>query len=531
MKFTSKIWILIILAILSFLSLFLNLNPMSVTFLQDGVLVKSVELDSQLYSDGLRKGMVILSVNGLIVNNLEEFSEAIAPYSELKENETIRTEIEVMDLENSIVNLYGSEIVNELRVGEVPKSKLNTGLDLQGGARAFVKVKGDVSESESEDVIAVLEERLNAYGLTDVEIYKVRSSGETLIGIEIAGSSPSELESLIEEQGKFEAKIANQTIFVGGDKDITHVSRTGENAVVYNCRDTSDGAICEFRFQISLSTHAADKFADVTSNISTVNNCNPKVTQEGCYLTEDIVFFIDGVNVSSLRISASLKGRPETSISITGAETGTSQQEAYDNTKIEMNRLQTILITGSLPHELEIVKIDVISPNLGEQFSKQILIAGLFAILAITLFTFVRYKKPKISLAIVLVSFSEVLIILGIASLINWNLDLPSIAGIIATIGVGIDSQIIILDESRIKGESLKQRIKKSLFIITTAFTTTLLALLPLTGLLGFLGIGAASAGMLKGFAITTIIGSLVGVLISRPAFADISRQLQDKEE
>ena len=359
----------------------------------------------------------------------------------------------------------------------------------------------------------------------------MRSGDEILIGIEIAGSSPDELENLIEEQGMFEAKIANETIFIGGDEDITHVSRTGEQAMVYNCQDSSDASYCEFTFQISLSAAAADKFAEVTSNISTIDNCNPKIQTDGCYLTEEIVFFIDGVNVSSLRISGSLKGRPETTISIQGSGTGANQQEAYDNAEYEMNKLQTVLITGSLPQELEIVKIDVISPNLGEQFSKQILIAGLFAIIAITLFTFVRYRKPKISLAIILVSFSEVLIILGIASLINWNLDLPSIAGIIATIGTGIDSQIIILDESRIKGESVKQRIKKSLFIITTAFTTTLLALLPLTGILGFLGIGAASAGLLKGFAITTIIGSLVGVLISRPAFADISRQLHEKDE
>jgi preprotein translocase subunit SecD len=118
--------------------------------------------------------------------------------------------------------------------------------------------------------------------------------------------------------------------------------------------------------------------------------------------------------------------------------------------------------------------------------------------------------------------------ILGIAALINWNLDLPSIAGIITAIGTGIDSQIIIMDESRNKEESLKEQIKKALFIITTAFATTLVALLPLTGALGFLGIGATSAGLLKGFAITTLIGITVGVLISRPAFADIVKQLEE---
>ena len=174
------------------------------------------------------------------------------------------------------------------------------------------------------------------------------------------------------------------------------------------------------------------------------------------------------------------------------------------------------------------MKIDRISPNLGEEFTKQILLAGVFAILAVMIFIFIRYRNIKISLAIVLVSLSEVVMILGIAALIRWNLDLLSIAGIIAAIGTGIDSQIIILDESRNQNESLKTRIRKALFIITTAFMTTFFALLPLTGFVSFLGISAASAGVVKGFALTTLVGILVGVLISRPAFADIARQFEE---
>jgi preprotein translocase subunit SecD len=156
------------------------------------------------------------------------------------------------------------------------------------------------------------------------------------------------------------------------------------------------------------------------------------------------------------------------------------------------------------------------------------MLAGIFAILAVSIVVFVRYRNIKASIALVTVSLSEVLIILGTASLVGWNLDLPSIAGIIAAIGTGIDSQIIILDEAQDKRESVTQRIKKALFIIATAFTTTFVAMIPLTGFLGFMGIGAASAGLLKGFAVTTLIGITTGVLISRPAFADIARQLSE---
>lgn len=525
LKITFKIGILITLVILSTFSLFLD--NYGITFLQKGVLISALDSTSKLYEEGLRQDMHITQINNIKIENLEDYKEAIQPFYELSENQTIRTEIKVRQQKESIIGLYGKEILTDLRINKIPTSKLQTGLDLRGGARAFIKIKGEYTENDVNDVISVLEERLNAYGLTDLKLYKIQTSGqEILIGIEIAGSTPEQLESLIEEQGFFEAKIANKTVFIGGDEDITHVARTGEKSIVYNCRDTQEESYCDFQFQITLSSQAADKFADITQNLSTEDNCNP--VNQGCYLTEDIVFYIDGINTSSLRIAGSLRGRAETTISITGSESGQTQQDAAENTKLEMKKLQTILITGSLPQELEIVKIDRISPNLSENFTKQILKAGLFALIAITIFTFIRYKKIKMSLALITVSFSELLMILGIAALINWNLDLPSIAGIIAAIGTGIDSQIIIMDEAKNKEESLKEQIKKALFIISTAFATTLVALLPLTGALGFLGIGAASAGLLKGFAITTLIGITVGVLISRPAFADIVKQLEE---
>ncbi|MBC8435130.1 hypothetical protein H8D91_01365, partial [archaeon] len=279
--------------------------------------------------------------------------------------------------------------------------------------------------------------------------------------------------------------------------------------------------ICSFIFTISLSPEAAKRHADITSNLS-VN-----LTSGGRYLEKQIDFYLDDKLTNSLNIGADLKGQVATQIQISGSGEGLDREEALTNAKEEMKQLQTVLITGSLPFKLQIVKLDRISPTLGENFLKNILMGGLFAMLSVFLIVLIRYRKIKISAMLILVSFSEVLIILGVAALIKWNLDLPSIAGIIATIGTGVDSQLVILDESRVKGESLKQRIKKALFIIGTAFSTTFVALIPLTGVLGFMGIGAASAGLLKGFAVTTLIGITTGILITRPAFADIARQME----
>jgi len=515
MKITIRIWILLIVAGLSTISIF-SIPPI---FLEEGLEVSNIDTESKIFEEGLRTGMIIQEINGERINSLEDYGEALDAFKNLEENETEKLIIKTKDLE--IINLFGKNLLDDFSVKEIPLTNIKTGLDLQGGARAFVKAEVPLNDAQLNDLIAVSEQRLNIYGLSDVKLFKVRTSTQdNLMGIEIAGSSPEDLEELIAKQGKFEAKIGNETVFVGGDEDIVYVGRAGTDAIISECFTIQEGDSCTFQFMIFLSEEAAQRHADITEEL-TIN---------GSYLSKTLDFYIDEKLTSSLNIGVGLKGKAETQIRISGSGVGATRQEAIDDTDLEMKRLQTILITGSLPYKLEIVKLDKISPNLGEEFTKQILIAGLLAILSVSVLVFIRYRKIKISLALVSVSLSEVLIILGSAALIGWNLDLPSIAGIIAAIGTGIDSQIIILDEARDKRESIKARIKKALFIIVTAFTTTFVALIPLTGFLGFMGIGAASAGLLKGFAVTTLIGISTGVLISRPAFADIAKQIEGND-
>jgi len=237
-------------------------------------------------------------------------------------------------------------------------------------------------------------------------------------------------------------------------------------------------------------------------------------------LTEKLYLYVDDKEVDSLNVGASLKGQVATEISIQGSGTGKTQEEAYTNARVSMNRLQTILITGSLPYKLTIVKLDTISPVLGSDFVRLILMAGAAAVVLVSLIVLARYRKIKASLAVLLTSFSEIIIILGAAALLKWNLDLPSIAGILATIGTGVDQQIVILDEAE-KGEktlSMKEKMKRALFVIVAAFAVSVVSLIPLYW---------AGGGLFKGFMFTTIGGILIGVLITRPAFSDIIKRIE----
>jgi len=504
-KLSLRIWILIIVVFLSLLAIF----PLN--FFEKGVLITSVETNSTAFEQGLRQGQIITRIDEVKINSIEDFSTALK--GKFDSGEDVKITIATKSLE---VILFSNQ-APQITVSEIPKTNVKTGLDLAGGSRALIKAQDkELTSSEVRDLVDVIGNRLNVYGISDMKILPVSDlTGNNYMLIEIAGATPKDLETLISEQGKFEAKIGNETVFIGGkDKGVTSVVRSGQESGIYSCDQSEGGYFCNFRFTIYLSEEAARKHAEVTDKLE-INS-----TAQGNYLSEKLDLYLDDNLVSSLLIGEGLKGRVTTQISISGSGSGATEEEAYNTANEEMKQLQTVLITGSLPFKLEIVKLDTISPTLGQEFTKSILWAGLAALLAVAIIVFLRYKKIKSSFALLITSISEIIIILGIASLIEWNLDLPSIAGILATIGTGIDSQIIVLDEARQETFlSIKQRLKRAFAIILGAYFTALVALLPLLW---------AGAGLLKGFAITTIIGITVGVLITRPAFTDMIRRIEE---
>lgn len=515
-KFTFKIWIFIICLALALLSIF-----SSTGYLKKGVLVSSIDSSSDLFVQGMRQGDIIKLIDNQKINSFEDYSKIISDKFAI--NQEIKTIIKTENSEYILLSTNLSEII----VKDIPKTNLLLGLDLAGGARALVKAQNQSLDStQISDLIDITRNRLNAFGLSDLKVVSVSDlSGEKFMLIEIAGATPKDLHKLISEQGKFEAKIGNQTVFIGGEKDIASVGRDAQNARIESCNPTADGAYgCTFQFTVTLSPEAAQKHADVTSNIS-VN-----YTEQGNYLSEKLDLYLDDKLTDSLLISEGLKGRVTTQIAISGSGQGVTEETAYEEAKVQMKQLQTILMTGSLPYKLEIIKLDTVSPTLGSSFSKTVLIAGLAALLAVSVILFLRYRNIKISLTIILNTFSEIVLTLGVASLIKWNIDVPGIAGILASIGTGVDDIIVIVDESiHDTTISMAQRIKKAFAIIMGAYFTVLVSMLPLiwnpiTG-------GAAGAGLLQGFAITTIIGISVGVLISRPAFSDIIKQFKHKED
>lgn len=149
-------------------------------------------------------------------------------------------------------------------------------------------------------------------------------SGNNFINVEIAGATPTDLKYLISSQGKFEAKIGNETVFIGGEKDITSVGRSGQDAYV-ECPSTFNG-FCNFKFAVFLSPEAAQRHADITKNIN-VNASNPE------YLSKSLDLYVDDKFQSSLLIGKDLKGRVTTQVSVSGSGKGSTKDEAYKDAK------------------------------------------------------------------------------------------------------------------------------------------------------------------------------------------------------
>jgi preprotein translocase subunit SecD len=561
-KIFTNMRVIILLVFLVLAVVAMHPNPYS-----KGVAIRNVISNSSANNGGIQSPKpniapmsreVITAINNKVVNNVEDYYEAIsdikANYSiqlrtnnnvyrvlpkekteilELNETETKIIEeikevnktingsiVTVNETVTKVVEVPKTEVISKgvedigLRVYDAPKTNIRKGLDLQGGTRVLLQPEGEIESGDMQNLIDVMKERLNVYGLSDLVIREAGDlSGNQYILVEIAGATEEEVRNLLANQGKFEAKIKDASVFKGG-KDITYVCRSSDCAGIdpyQGCGSSGDQWFCRFRFSISLSPEAAQRQADETAKLDVVTE------DKNQYLSESLVLFLDDKSVDELRIGSELKGKAETNIQISGSGVGVSKQEAGVNALQNMKRLQTILITGSLPYKLDIVKTDTISPVLGEEFVRNAFLVGFLAVLAVSIIVFIRYRKWQVSVPMIITLTSEVIILLGVAAVIGWNLDLAAIAGIIIAVGTGVDHKILITDET-LKGETRKifnwkERIKGAFFIIMGAYLTTTFAMIPLI---------FAGAGLLKGFAIVTIIGVSIGVFITRPAYASI---------
>lgn len=344
---------------------------------------------------------------------------------------------------------------------------IKLGLDLAGGVSITYQAKeANPSAEDMSDTQYKLQQRVQSYS-SEAEVYQ---EGSNRINIDIPGVSDAN--KILEELGKPGSLLFldenMQTVLEGTDV-------ASATPMIYKDQQTGSN---NYEVALTFTDEGAQKFAEVTA----------------ANVGKRIAIVYDGVVYSNPTVQAAITGGQA---SITGM---TSYEEA--------DRLAATIRIGSLSLELEELRSNVVGAKLGQEAIVTSLKAGAIGFAIVCVFMIVIYLIPGLAASIALCLYVALMLILLAA--FEVTLTLPGIAGIILSIGMAVDANVIIF--TRIKeeiglGKTVKSAIKtgfaKALSAIIDGNVTTLIA----AAVLYWRG-----SGTVKGFATTLAIGIVLSM-------------------
>ena len=350
------------------------------------------------------------------------------------------------------------------KTGSAENIKL--GLDLAGGVSITYQVKDkNPSEEEMRDTIYKLQKRVEQYS-TEANVYQ---EGDDRINIEIPGVSDAN--TILDELGKpgslsFQTQDG-ETVITGSDVK-TASARAGEDDMGHK----------EYSVELDLNEEGTKKFAEATeANVG-----------------KTISIIYDDETISS----------PTVQTAITGGQAYITGNFSYE----EAENLASTIRIGGLKLELTELRSNVVGAQLGEQAISTSLKAGAIGLAIVFLFMICVYLLPGLASSLALIIYTG--LVLVILNAFNVTLTLPGIAGIILSIGMAVDANVIIfarVREEMSKGKSVRNSLKtgfqKAMSAIVDGNVTTLIA----AAVLWFKG-----SGSVKGFAQTLAIGIIVSM-------------------
>ena len=354
------------------------------------------------------------------------------------------------------------------------------GLDLAGGTSLTYEPDTENSDAVTQEnmdiVISILTRRLTDAGYTEASITQLQDDGR--FQIEIPGESDIDASrNLLGNIGELMFLASDGTVVLTGS-DIKGASAEYGN--------TGMSAVPEHFVSITLKDEGVKKFSEATKNVST-----PEKIADG---SNWIMILLDGQIMSMPRVDEQLT---EKEVMITG-----------DFDEAGARELASVIASGQLPFKLREISAEVIGPSLGQDALKTSIFAGLIGIILIAVFMIIVYRLPGLVSVIALAAYMAIEGILLVA--FKVNLSLPGIAGIILSIGMAVDANVII--NERIKEEirsgkgvlsSVKYGFKGAFSSIIDSNITTIIAAVVLM---------IFGTGTVTGFAITLLIGVLVSM-------------------
>lgn len=343
---------------------------------------------------------------------------------------------------------------------------IKQGLDLQGGTHVVMEAidtpDAKVNEDAMQRVVKVMERRVNELGLTEPIIQR---QGERRIIVELPGvKDPEAAIALIGKTALLEFRDEAGKVALTG-KDL-------KDAKAQINQNTRNDVALEF------TDEGAKTFADLTAK-----NVGKHIT-----ILLDKQVLTDPVVQEAI---------PSGKAVITG-----------QRTIEEAQNLAILLRSGALPVKVDIIETRTVGPTLGQDSKDKSTFAFLISIVAIVVFMIAFYRLSGVVANITLALY--VMLLLVSLKMLNATLTLPGIAGIILSMGMAVDANVLIFERFKEEyrgGKTLRAAMdagfSRALLTIVDSNVTTLFA----AAVLFFLG-----SGPIKGFAITLGLGILLSM-------------------
>ncbi len=416
------------------------------------------------------------------------------------------------------------EVYADRANGNVSQAEFAAAISAAGFEVSEGQIRDGVTSRTRQEAVRVLNNKINRGGLTGGSAQVVTTPGQQFILVEVPGANRSEVLELIGDQGQVQV-VALFPDARNGTTEYRRVPMFAQDGIAeIGTAQTSDQL--GPHVPVQLTPGAAQNFSNAMTTFGFTDNvgqCPPHESFEGapnqpgqyCLMT-----VVDDRDVFASSLGDDLAGTMERGNFVQDPRFVMQASNLSEAQGLEFN-----LRAGALPTELAIQSQGTtfyVEPSLAEEFKLFSVLTGGVAVLAVALVVFARYGRPRVAAPMLVTATAEVYLLLGFAATVGLALDLSHIAGFIAVIGTGVDDLVIIADEILQRGEVstgkvFRNRFRKAFWVIGAAAATTIIAMSPLAVL---------SLGDLQGFAIVTIVGVLLGVLVTRPAYGDILRNL-----
>ena len=380
----------------------------------------------------------------------------------------------------SYLAIFGLEIKGHKIVKNIKDIK--TGLDISGGVTIVYQAKPEEGETITGDDLkkseAVIRKRLESKNIFDYIVRSDTSTNQVSVEIptDINDTSKDPLSAVegLDKTAKIEFRDPDGNVLLSGD-DIKNAKLSEDP--VDNTGMPSPHVVLTF------SEEGQKKFSEATEKL----------------IGKTISIYLDTEGITEPTVQSKIDSN--TAIITMGKGT-------YSEKKAEAEEYAMLIDSGTLPFSLEVINKEYVGPYIGQKALQVSIVAGLVGFVIVCIIMIVAYRLPGVVASVALTAY--IAIVLLIMSTTGISLTLPGIAGIILSIGMAVDANVIIFE--RLKEEfkaksSVKKAFEKSVKNAMSAIVDGNITTFTVAILLYIFGIGPV-----KGFGIVLAIGVVVSL-------------------